>query len=457
MRHLRWITRLTESTASPATPPATRPGWRQVLASLRTPNVAIMLALGFAAGIPFMLVGNTLGFWLRESGIELKAVGFLSWAGLAYSLKFLWAPLIDKVDAPLLGFFGRRRSWMLLAQLIIAAGLLSMAILTPNGGLYAFAGLAVMAAFASATQDIVIDAWRIETAERDEQQALFSASYLLGYRAALLVTDALILIAAAKIGWPISYGLMAALMGIGIAATLFAKEPAVLQTSTAKKNWSARGLFDAVIGPFIAFFVAHKHWALLMLATIALYRLADFVMGPMAGPLYIDIGFTKEEVGLIRGSFGLVATIIGTATAGVFAVRYGMVATLIAGAIVGPASNLGFAYLAFSGADTTALAIAMVIDNFSGAFAGIALIAYMSSLTNVGYTATQYALLSSFYALPGKFLKGFSGQIIDDWLTPAFGLLPAYGWFFIGTALIGIPAVIGCALIAWRNASLRAA
>ena len=430
-----------------------RPGWRDVLARLRQPKVAVMLLLGFASGLPFMLVGNTMGFWLREGGIELSAIGFLSWVGLAYSLKFLWAPVIDKVDAPILGrWLGRRRGWMALSQITVMAALVGMAIVQPEGGLVAFGVLALVAAFASSTQDIVIDAWRIESADNGEELALLSAGYQLGYRAALLVTDALILILAAYIGWSVSYQMMALVMGVGLVATAMAREPAAaLRGVTAHGSlMTVQGLFDAIAGPFIAFFRQHGRWALLMLAAISLYRLPDFVMGPMANPFYADLGIDKETVGAVRGSFGLVATIIGIAIAGLFAVRFGFVATLLLGAVLGPASNLAFAYLAYHGADTDVFTAAMVIDNFCTGFAGVALVGYMSSLTNIGYTATQYALLSSFYALLGKVLKGFSGVTVEH-LQAGSSQLEGYAMFFIGTALVGIPALLLCVLLARRT------
>ena len=443
-------------------------GWRRVVRSLRQPKVLVMLLLGFSSGIPIYLVGNTLGFWMRENAIELSTIGFLSWVGLAYSLKFLWAPLVDKLDAPLFGrWLGRRRGWMLLAQLVVAAALVGMAVVKPRLGdlvvggfaidrLLVFGALALVVAFASATQDIVIDAWRIESADDDEQQGLLTSTSTLGYRGALLVTDALILILAAHAGWSLSYLLMALLMGLGVFATLAAREPAASQRATAAAHpvlFSAQGLFDAVVGPFVAFFREHGRWALLMLLAISLYRLPDFVMGPMANPFYADLGISKDVVGAVRGSFGLVATIAGIAAAGLCAVRFGFVPTLLAGAVLGPGSNLAFAYLALHGADAGVFTAAMVIDNFCNGFAGVALVGYMSSLTNIGYTATQYALLSSFYALPGKVLKGLSGVAVES-LEGGRTLLEAYSLFFVGTALVGIPAVLLCMVLASRGRRL---
>lgn len=527
------------STSAPSisATPKKRPGWRDVLRGLRQRKVAVMLLLGLSAGLPFMLVGNTMGLWLREGGTELTAIGFLSWVGIMYSMKFLWAPIIDKVDVPVLGrLLGHRRGWMILAQAVVAIGLFGMAILTPQGGLIAFAALALVAAFASATQDIVIDAWRIESADNGEELSLLSSAYQLGYRFALLLTDAWILVVAAKIGWVASYELIAGLMGLGMLAVLFARESRQVPTEAFiadiplgekklgvsdamvvrwlcalaigiaaiaymivahnfwKKPWGwddvafavgvpvaiwllvrrakdappvreatwSRPLvrpllrfFDAAVGPLIMFFRDHGKAALLILLAISLYRLPDFVMGPMANPFYTDLGIDKAVVGTVRGTVGWIATTVGIVAAGLCALRLGFVTTLMIGAVVGPASNLAFAYLAHHGGDPQVFSAVMAIDNFSAGFAGVALVGYMSSLTTLGYTATQYALLSSFYAMPGKFLKGLSGAAVDG-LAKSHALLDAYAIFFIGTALIGIPALLLCFWLV-RNARIAAA
>jgi MFS transporter, PAT family, beta-lactamase induction signal transducer AmpG len=451
--------------------PAASSGWKNVARNLRQPKVLAMLLLGFSSGIPIYLVGNTLGFWMRENAIELSTIGFLSWVGLAYSLKFLWAPLVDKLDAPLLGrWLGRRRGWMLLSQLVVGAALVGMALVEPKEGqlllgglvldhLLVFGALALVVAFASATQDIVIDAWRIEIADSNEQQGLLTATSALGYRGALLVTDALILIFAAHIGWSMSYELMAVLMVVGVVATFMAREPAASVQAAATPHaalLTAQGLYDAVVNPFVVFFRDHGKWALLMLLTISLYRLPDFVLGPMANPFYADLGMDKETVGAVRGTFGLLATTLGIAAAGLCAVRFGFFRTLLAGAVLGPGSNLAFSYLALHGADPGVFTAVMAIDNFCGGFAGVALIGYMSSLTNIGYTATQYALLSSFYALPGKVLKGLSGVAIEQ-LEVGRSLLEAYSLFFAGTALVGIPALLLCLVLARRHPTIASA
>ena len=434
---------------------AGKTGTRDVLRALRQPKVLAMLLLGFSSGLPLYLVGNTMGYWMRENGSELSAIGFLSWVGLAYTLKFLWAPIIDKTDVPILGRLGHRRGWMLLSQIVVAIGLAGMAIVRPEGGLVTFGVLALIAAFASATQDIVIDAWRIEIADNTEELGLLTSGTQFGYRTALLVTDALILILATYIGWAPSYWVMAALMGVGIFAALFlAREPAASQAPQVASHvpmWTLSGLSDAIVGPFLVFFRTHGKWALLMLAAISLYRLPDFVMGPMNNPFYADIGISKEFVGEVRASIGLAASLAGIAAAGISAVRFGFVPTLLAGAILGPGSNAAFTWVAYSNGDPGVFIAAMFIDGFATGFAGTALVAYMSSLTSIGYTATQYALLSSFYALLGKLLKGLSGVAVET-LQASHGEIGGYALFFLGTALAGVPALLLCL---WLSRRLR--
>ncbi len=439
---------MTETTAQP--PEKTEPGWRAVLTGLTNPRVAIMLALGFSAGLPFLLTGNTLGAWLREEGTTLTAIGFIGWVGFAYSFKFLWAPLLDRVTLPGIGGLGKRRSWILIAQILVALGLVGMVLAGPQAGLVAFGALALVVAFASATQDIAIDAWRIEAAESDEELALLSAAYQLGYRVSLLITNALIFIVAANIGWELSYTAMAALMLVGMAAALLASEPSAQTSAVAKPAggleaeaplWTGRGLYQAIVGPFEAFLRAHGGKAVLLLAAVSLYRMPDFVMGPMVNPFYLDLGITREEIGGVRATIGLIATSIGVAAGGLAAFRLGFTKTLILGAFLAPASNLGYTYMAIAGGELHNFALALFLENFSEGFAGTALIAWMSSLTSFGYAATQYALLSSFYTILGKFLKGFSGAAVDG-MEPMIGLIPAYGTFFALTAAIGIPSVI---------------
>ena len=428
----------------------------EVLAALRRPKIAVMLALGFSSGLPFLLTGNTFGYWLRDEGTTLKAIGFLSWVGIAYSLKFLWSPLIDRLDAPFLGkLLGRRRGWMVMAQGVVGLGLLGMAVLGTSAGLLAIGAFALLVAFASSTQDIVVDAWRIEAAETSDELGLLSAAYQLGYRAALLATDALILISANHLGWPISYGLAAAAMTIGLFATCKAVEPARAEAVLDERAivaplWTPKGFFDAVVGPFIAFFKTWGVLALLMLAMISLYRLPDFVMGPMANPFYHDLGLSKDVVGGVRGSVGLVFSLIGIAAGGLSAVRFGYMKTLIAGAVMQALAVASYAFLAYSGGDLRVFSAVMAADSLGISFAGVALVTYMSSLTSLGYTATQYALLSSTYAYVGKTLKGFSGLIVET-LAQGRTLNEAYAIFFLGAGAIGIPALILCVFLAFAQ------
>ena len=440
--------------AAPTPQPSPAPAVRKrrsldVLRGLRRPKVAVMLALGFSSGLPFLLTANTFGYWLRDEGTSLMAIGFISWVGFAYAFKVYWSPLVDRLDVPLLGRLGRRRGWMLLCQLLVAVGLLGMSAVGVSAGLGLIGAFALLTAFASATQDIAIDAWRIEAADDDHEAGLLTSAAQLGYRIALLVTDAAIIAAAQRIGWPMSYTLMAVLMAIGIVATFFAFEPARADAVLHDKPplWSRRGLVDALVGPFVDFFAKHRTTGLLILLAVALYRLPDFVMGPMYNPYYHDLGISKDTVAVVRGSFGLVFTFLGLGAAGLCSAAIGMLPTLLVGLVVEGLGTAAFALLAFHPHDATFAAV-MSLDAFAQAFAGVALVTYMSSLTSLGYTATQYAMLSSTYALLGKFLKGFSGVAVDA-LTPAYGLLGAYATAFVATGLTAIPPLL-LFLLLWR-------
>jgi PAT family beta-lactamase induction signal transducer AmpG len=435
------------------TKPTRRYRMADVLRALRRPRILAMLLLGFSSGVPFLLVGNTLGYWLREGGMSLSTIGFLSWVGLAYSFKFLWAPVVDRVDVPLLGRLGRRRGWMVLAQFAVGASLAAMALIGPAGGIAPFAACAVAAAFSAATQDIVVDAWRIETAETAEELGLMTAAYQLGYRGALYCTDALILLLAQFAGWPASYLTAAGAMMIGVGASLFAKEPAQADAvmhamSGAAPLWSPRGFFDAVVGPFVEFFKAHGLFALVMLLTITLYHLSDYLRGPIVNPFYHDVGYTKLQVAAVRGTFGLWALITGIAVGGYCSLRLGFFRTLILGAIIQPIGIGAFALVALAGRpDLVLFTVVNSIDNFGIAFSGVALVAYMSSLTSLGYTASQYAVMSSALAWTGKIFKGFSGAVIEG-LQNGRDLMHAYALFYVGIAALGIPAIGLCFVLA---------
>jgi MFS transporter, PAT family, beta-lactamase induction signal transducer AmpG len=421
------------------------------------PRTLLMLTLGFSSGLPFLLVGNTFGYWLRDEGVTLTAIGLLSGVGLAYSLKFLWAPLIDRVRAPLFGRLGRRRGWMALSQILIALGLFAMAAAGLKYGPTVLGACALVVAFSAATQDIVIDAWRIETAKTSDELGLLTSAATFGYRIALLGTDAIILIIADKIGWQASYVLYGALMAVGLTATCCAAESKTADAALDAKEplWSPKGLFDAIAGPFIAFFKTHGWLALLMLSAIALYRLPDFVMGPMCNPFYHDLGLTKTLVGEVRGTVGLIASFLGIAAGGFTVLRFGNIRALVVGGVLQAVSIAAFALLAYWGSSLQIFAAVMAGDSFATSFAGVVLVAYMSSLTSLGYTATQYALLASAYAMAGKLLKTLSGLAIDT-LKTSHGLMDAYATFFLFAGAIGLPAICLFLVLAHRL-KLRAA
>ncbi|MBS0296510.1 MAG: MFS transporter [Proteobacteria bacterium] len=453
------------TTASSAAGKPPKPKFGEVIRALRQPRVALMLALGFSSGLPFMLTAATFSYWLREEGTSLKAIGFISWVGLAYSFKFVWAPIVERVNVPLLGRLGRRRGWMLLTQILVALSLLTMAALGVKHGLVALGAAALFTAVAAATQDIAIDAFRIEAAESEEELGLFTGSFQLGYRIAVLVADSAILFAANHLGiiffgskaagWPIGYVLMAVLMGVGVFATLKMPEAARADAALEEKRplWSPTGFFDAVVGPFILFFKTHGAVALLMLLMIILYRLPEFVMGPMATPFYHDLGFSKDFVGGVRLSAGLAGTLAGLAVGGFLSASLGYVRGLIVSGLLEVVAIAGFALPALLGPSHALFAFVMFLDNFGVGAAGVALVVYMSSLTSLGYTATQYALLSSAYTWIGKVAKGFTGLVVEGLQAAGHPLMEAYAIFFVGCGLIGLPAVLLCIWLGWLQRS----
>jgi PAT family beta-lactamase induction signal transducer AmpG len=443
-------------------------GWLEAAAAYKHPRVLAMLFLGFSAGLPFMLVFSTLSAWLREVGVERATIGMLSWVGIIYSIKFFWAPVVDRLRLPLFHrLLGRRRSWMLLAQVGIAVGLFNMAHLNPVGHLGAMAALALLVAFSSATQDVAIDAWRIEAVPQS-MQGVMAAAYQLGYRIAIMVASAGALWIAADFGWTAAYTAMAVMVGVGIMTTLVIAEPQprVAQQSLAqeqrvidwlerKAHWPAAmqqagsWFVGAVVCPFVDFFTRYgKQLAVLMLAFIASYRLTDFTMGVMANPFYLDVGYTLKEIAAVAKGYGVIMSILGTILGGVAVARLGTVRSLVVGSLLVIGSNLLFMTLAFQD-DPNLVGLAVVIsaDNLAMGVAGTALIAYLSSLTSASYTATQYALFSSMYALPGKLLMGTSGFVVD-----AIG----YPWFFVYTSSLGIPALVMLYFLSRPDAKERA-
>jgi PAT family beta-lactamase induction signal transducer AmpG len=401
----------------------------------------LMLVLGFSSGLPFLLVANTLGYWLRDEGTSLKAISFITWVGFAYTFKFLWAPIIDRTSPPLLAKLGRRRSWMILMQIVICAGLITMGAVGLSHGLVTLGVVALVVAFSASTQDVTIDAWRIETARNPEELGVMTSAYTLGFRIALLSTEAVILLVATRIGWNASYVLYGCLMVVGMIACLLVREPAAQPkpASAIQVHGALNGLVDSIINPFVVFFRAHGTSALLMLLAISLFQLPNFLMGPMANPLYHDIGLSKDTVGVVRGTFGLGAVFAGVAAGGFAVLRLGKIGALVAGGTALVLGTMSYAILPFAHGPATFAAV-MAADNFAIAMAGVTLVTYMSSLTTIGYTATQYALLSSVYTVFGKLLMGFSGSVVEA-LAARVGLMEAYALFFISAGLIGIPAI----------------
>ena len=399
-----------------------------------------MLFLGFSAGLPLLLILGTLSFWLREAGIDRSTIGYLTWVGLIYAFKWIWAPLVDRLQIPLLTkLFGRRRSWLLFAQAVIILGLVGMSTLDPKLALNSIVWCALLVAFGSATQDIALDAFRIESANSDHQAAL-AATYQTGYRLALIWAGAGVLWLAARAetgssydasAWQFAYLCMAASIGVGVITTLLSKEPA--RYELAKVRTAKAWLYQTLVEPFAEFITRYRWHAILILSLIAIYRISDVVMGIMANPFYVDMGYTKDEVAAVSKVFGVVMTLVGAFVGGVLTLRFGVLRILFVGAVLSAVSNVLFAWLATQGHDLHGLIWVISADNLSSGIASAAFIAFLSSLTNIRYSATQYALFSSMMLLLPKWLAGFSGVFVDN-----FG----YQAFFYGTAIIGAPVLL---------------
>lgn len=464
---------------------------------------ATMLLLGFASGLPNLLIYDTLSAWLRDDGVTLELIGFFALATLTYALKFIWAPLLDRTNVPFLTkWLGHRRSWMLLTQAVIILGLWLISGSNPQTQLGAVALFAVMVGFFGATQDIAIDAWRIEAAD-DSRQGALAAAYQLGWRVAQIAAGFIPLALAQYYNWNLSYAVMAGLMGFGVLGVLMApreKRHIIREIPVAdipsrpvfeKIEWAVRLILIALAGlvigtgltdrpdalawalaplgeglgaaiaattdqgdlpgvliqfayalggfallavacwpipgyrtrpgaylagsfgaPLMDFFRRFGKLAGPILALICLYRLADFVLNIM-NPFYLDLGFSLIEIGEVRKLFGVIALSVGVFAGGWAVARLGLIRTMVIGAFMSPVSNIVFAWLAVQGHDLGALFVAIGIDNVASGFAGTALIAYMSSLTSIGFTAVQYALFSSLYALPGKLVASQSGKIVE--------------------------------------------
>lgn len=405
--------------------------WADTVTSYFKPKILAMLALGFASGLPFMMYFSKLSRWLTDAGVEKSTIGFFYWIGLAYALKFLWAPVVDRTRIPYITRkLGQRRSWMLIAVLGTILGLVLIASWHIENGL----GILIIGAFvltySGATLDISVDAWRIESAPNDEQ-ANMAAVYQLGYRFAIMAAG-FAMAGADVIGWNNIYYLMAFLMALNIIVIFYIKEPfheKCVEITGFKPAFKAN-----VVDPYLSFIERYGRWTLMVLALVALYRLSDFTMGVMTQPFYADIGYTKTQVGLITGTFGPWPLIFGAFISGFSCVKFGLMRTLLAGAVLTIITNGAFAWLATqTDASSMKLLVTIGADNIAAGFVGTVFIAYMSSLASRKFAATQYALLSSAYALVCKFIAGFSGLIYE-----AIGAQN----FFLLTATYGIPATV---------------
>jgi PAT family beta-lactamase induction signal transducer AmpG len=407
---------------------------------LTDPRIGIMMLLGFSSGLPILLVFGTLSAWLRTADVSRTSIGMLSWVALAYSFKFLWAPIIDRYDVPGLSrLLGRRRAWMALSQIVVAIGLLGIAAGDPATSLTTVVMAALLVAFAAATQDVVVDGWRIDVAPT-ARQGMMAAAYQLAYRLALICAGAGALYIADFVSWRAAYTAMAALMGVGLVGTLLSPR---IDDNSVRGRMS---LASAVYEPLADLFRRKGRLLIPILALVALFRLPDFVAGVMANPLYIDLKFSLSDIANVTKLYGVWIGILGAFAGGLALTRLGVWWTLLIGAVIAAGSNLMFAWLAVVGHDLSLLTLSISIDNFAGGFAGSALIAYMSGLTAPGFAATQYALLSSLYALPGKLVGGVSGAVVDAWGYPAL---------FTATAAIGLPLVILCLVVRRDTATVE--
>ena len=431
--------------------------WLQSAKIYLEKRVATLFFLGFSAGLPILLVFSTLSFWLREAGVSRASIGYFSWIALAYAFKWIWAPFVDRLSIPILtNALGRRRSWLLLSQISIVLALVGMAMSDPQINLSLFVIFAMIVAYSSATQDIVIDAYRIESAP-EKFQAAMAAAYMTGYRLAMIMAGAGSLAIAAWVSpsdayqlgaWSFSYFVMAGCMSVGIITTFICHEPEyhdkqkikLKQIENKLEHQHVPRIFSrfiawldiAIVAPFADFFKRYGKQSLLILLLIATYRISDIVMGIMANPFYVDMGYTKGEVAAISKVFGVIMTLIGAGLGGILLTRYSTYSILFLGALLVVITNLIFAVLAILGKDLVLLTVIISMDNISAGIATTAFITYISKLTNIEFSATQYALLSSMMLLFPKFIAGFSGVYVDG-----FG----YVNFFISSALIGVPVL----------------
>ncbi|WP_024574437.1 MULTISPECIES: MFS transporter [unclassified Afipia] len=426
---------------------APRASWREALAVYLQKRVLIVLFLGFSSGLPLALSGSTLLVWMRESGVDLGTIGLFALVGTPYTLKFLWAPLVDALHVPLLTrLLGRRRGWLVFAQLLLIGAILLLAVTDPARSPFYVALGALLVAAASATQDIVVDAFRVESLPESEQAAGM-ASYVAAYRVGMLISTAgaLFLVSAFEgtgltkpIAWMWGYIAMAAMVLIGMIAALVATEPEQsrrAEAATSGENAISR-VVGAAVGAFTEFLTRKDVWA--VLAFVILYKFTDSFSGTMTAPFVIDLGFTRNDYAAIVKGVGLAATLVGGFAGGFLARAWSLEACLWIGGVLQAISNLAFAWLAFVGHNQWALALAITVENFTGAIGTVIFVAYLSSLCQSPlHTATQYALLTAFAAIGRTYLSAGAGYVAQ-----------ATGWpaFFVLSVLVAVPSLI---LLAW--------
>lgn len=409
-------------------------GWRGIRRAFGTPSALTMLLLGFGSGLPFLLIASqTLSIRLRDVGLDLRSIGLISLASFFYLMKFLWAPLIDRYAFPLTAFLGRRRSWLLVSQATVGVALVALAYTTPQFGVTGLVGWVLVASFAGATQDSVVDAYRIEIAPRDAQAAL-AATYTLGYRIGLILAGAGALYIAQFGSWRVAYLSMAALMIVPIVTTLLCREPAERASTVVRKV----DFLGAFWQPFSSFFANNGiAFGLALLVFVGLFKFPDQVIGVMAGPFYLDSGYDKADIATVSKLFGVWMGIVGAFAGGLAVAAFGFRRMLLVATLGVALSNLAFLLMAQNPSQLWAFYAALSADNLFQGFAGVVLIAFMSSLTDRNFTATQFALLVSLANLPGKFVGGVSGYIVEA---------TSYATFFILSALTVIPTL---GLLAW--------
>ena len=398
-------------------------------------RILALFILGFASGLPLLLVYSTLSFWLRQESVSLTEIGWFSLAGTAYGFKFLWAPLVDHIRIPVLAArLGQRRSWLLCAQVAVAATIVALGATNPGEALSLTAFWAVALAFASATQDIVVDAFRIEMLD-DEEQGSGAANFVNGYRVGTLAAGAGALILADAYGWFWAYAAMAALMVLGMAVTLWLPEPARLEgPEPTCEDWRAR-FQNAVVAPFREF-MTREHW-IVILVFVAVYKYGDALLGAMANPFYADMGFSGTEIAVITKGWGLAMSLTGAILGGVLVARQGLLMALFVTGVGQLTGNLAFAWLATAGKSLSALTFAIAVENLTGAMATAAFVAYLSSLCSVQFTATQYALVTSLTAQARTVFAAGGGWLADH-----------LGWalFFLTTIAAAVPGLV---LLVW--------